>query len=54
MAAFLDMGGYAAFVWPAWILSAVVVASIAMTSVRRLKSLERELAEVENGRGERP
>ncbi|HRJ65099.1 heme exporter protein CcmD [Brevundimonas sp. UBA2416] len=45
----LDMGKYAAFVWPAWGLSAVVLAALtarALTSARRwsaeLKRLEDE------------
>jgi heme exporter protein D len=54
MAAFLDMGGYAAFVWPAWLLSAAILAGITFSSVRRLRALERELAAAEAGRDTRP
>ncbi|MBL8806137.1 MAG: heme exporter protein CcmD [Rhodospirillales bacterium] len=50
MAAFLDMGGYAAFVWPAWLLSAAILVAVSVSSVRRLRALERELAEAEGGR----
>ena len=46
----LDMGRYAAFVWPAWALSAVVLAALAaraMIAARRwsaeLKRLEDEI-----------
>ncbi|MBI2262636.1 MAG: heme exporter protein CcmD [Caulobacterales bacterium] len=45
----LDMGQYAAFVWPAWAISAVVLAALAaraLTAARRwsaeLKRLEAE------------
>ncbi len=50
MAAFLDMGGYAAFVWPAWVLTAAILAGLAAASVRRLRALERELAELDGDR----
>jgi heme exporter protein D len=50
MSSFLDMGGYAAFVWPAWALTAALLAWMAIASMRRLKSLERELADAEDGR----
>ena len=47
MAAFFDMGGYAAFVWPAYLLSAIFLVAIAAGSWRHLRALERELAAAE-------
>jgi heme exporter protein D len=40
---FLAMGGYAAYVWPAYGLMAVVLAGIAYFSWRRAKAYEAEL-----------
>ncbi len=50
MAEFLAMGGYAAFVWPAYALTAAVLAAVAVTSWRELRALERELADLEDGK----
>jgi heme exporter protein D len=52
MAAFFDMGGYAAFVWPAYALSAILLAAIAVGSWRNLRARERELAAIEAGGAE--
>ena len=51
---FLEMGGYAAYVWPALGLTAVVLAGLLMTSVRNVRRREAELArmEAEAGRGD--
>ncbi len=43
MAAFLDMGGYAAFVWPAYLFSAVVLIGLLVTTLRDLRSRESAL-----------
>ena len=32
MAEFFDMGGYAAFVWPSWIVAVVVIIAITILS----------------------
>jgi len=45
------MGGYAGFVWPAYALTAGVLAGLVAASVRKLKALERDLAASE-GDGE--
>lgn len=50
MASLLDMGGYAAFVWPAYALAAAVLAAIGVGSWRALRAAERELAEFDDGR----
>jgi heme exporter protein D len=43
MAEFLAMGGYAAFVWPAYALTAAVLGGLAVASWRKLKAAERAL-----------
>ncbi len=47
MADFFDMGGYAAFVWPAFGLTFLVMAIMVMTTLRRLRATQRELARLE-------
>lgn len=42
---FLAMGGYGGFVWPAFVLTALVMIWLWVTSLRRLRALERALAE---------
>ncbi len=41
---FFAMGGYGAFVWPAFGASALVLGWLWVSSLRRLRGLERELA----------
>jgi heme exporter protein D len=41
---YFQMGGYAAFVWPAYGLSAIVMLGLAVTAWRTLKVRERDLA----------
>jgi heme exporter protein D len=43
---FLDMGGYAAFVWPAYAVAALVLVGFALVSWRRLRAAERALERV--------
>lgn len=38
---FFEMGGYAAYVWPAYVASAVALIAIAVASWRALKRNER-------------
>jgi heme exporter protein D len=47
----LDMGKYAAFVWPAWGISALVLAALA---VRAVVAARRWSAELKRLEGERP
>jgi heme exporter protein D len=54
MDAFLAMGGYAAYVWPAYALTAAVLAGLAVASRRRLEALERELAALEDAKDAPP
>ena len=50
---FLDMGGYAAFVWPALSLTAVVLIGMLVVSLQMLRRGERELRQLEGRRGVR-
>jgi len=48
--AFLDMGGYGQFVWPAYGVVAVVLVGLMIASRRSLKSAEAALAALEHGK----
>jgi heme exporter protein D len=43
---YLAMGGYAVFVWPAFVLSAAVLIAVLMQSLKKLKSSEAALADL--------
>jgi heme exporter protein D len=43
----LDMSPYAAFVWPAWGISALVVAALTARALIASRSWQRELAKLE-------
>lgn len=45
----LDMGRYAAFVWPAWALSAAVLAALAARAVIAARRWSAELKRLEDG-----
>jgi heme exporter protein D len=47
MVEFFDMGGYGAFIWTSYGVSAVILTSLVVTSVLRLKKTERALAPLE-------
>ena len=47
------MGGHAGFVWPAFAIAAIVLIGLAVAGHMRLKSAERELAELEQIAGRR-
>ena len=51
---FLEMGGYAAYVWPALGLTVLVLAGVLVASVKSARRHEAELArlEAELGRGD--
>jgi len=42
--AFFAMGGYAAFVWPAYALAGIVLVGLLIVSLRQLRKAEAELA----------
>jgi len=43
MSEFFDMGGYGAFVWPAYVVSAFVLAALAYSIWRRGRHLKQKL-----------
>lgn len=48
LSSFLDMGGYGAFVWPSFGLSALLLTGVLVISVRTLRSNRRALLDLEN------
>jgi len=50
---FLDMGGYGVFVWPSYGVSAVILISLIVLSLRHLRKVERELKPLEADRKSR-
>ena len=44
---FFEMGGYAAFVWPAFGITALVMVGLLIDSLRDLRRRQRRLAELE-------
>ena len=47
MAQWFAMGGYAAFVWPAYALTLIVLGGMALASWRRYRRSEAELARLQ-------
>ena len=47
---FWEMGGYAAYVWPAFGAAAVILIALLVISVRTLRSRERVLRALESAR----
>jgi heme exporter protein D len=45
--AFFQMGGYAAFVWPALGLTVAIMAGLLIATLRQLRGRQRRLAELE-------
>ena len=55
IAAFFQMGGYAAFVWPALGLTLLVMLGLLVATLRQLRARQRRLAELEaQGASRRP
>ena len=50
--AFFHMGGYAAFVWPAYGLAAAVMLGLVTSSILRLRRNQQRLREMESHRGQ--
>ena len=50
---FWAMGGYAAYVWPAYAVTLLALGAVLVSAWRALKSAERELAAVEGARPSR-
>jgi heme exporter protein D len=53
MSEFFAMGGYAAFVWPALAVTAVVMAALYVQSHRALQANEAALAAMQRAKAER-
>ena len=51
---YLAMGGYAAFVWPAFLIAAVVMGALLALSVRSLRARRAELEALQGSRAESP
>ncbi|GIX09946.1 heme exporter protein CcmD [Elioraea sp.] len=47
MSAFLDMGGYAAFVWPAYAVAVGALVALAALSLRQWRAARAEVARLE-------
>jgi heme exporter protein D len=47
--AFIDMGGRAAFVWPAYGLTALVLIGLLLLSLKAARGRDRELRRIEGG-----
>jgi len=47
MAKFLEMGGYAVYVWPAFAMAALVLIGLLITSLRTLRAREAVLKRLE-------
>lgn len=43
MSSFLDMGGYAGFIWPAYGVTAAVLVGLLVVSLQGVRAREREL-----------
>lgn len=54
MQEFLDMGGYAGFVWPSYIITFGLLAVVFALTWRLLKTSERRLEGLQAARGRRP
>ena len=54
IASFLEMGGYAGFVWPAFGIALAVLAGFLITSLRTLRSRESTLRTLEAAAPESP
>jgi len=52
LADFLAMGGYGAFVWPAYGVTLVVLAAIWLDGARRRRAVERALQALQRENGE--
>ncbi len=49
---FLAMGGYAAYVWPAYAASLVILGGLTASTIRRYRAARRLLATLETARRE--
>ena len=54
MTEFFHMGGYAAFIWPAWLIALLILGGLTGFSVLRMRAKERELGQIEQKLVRRP
>ncbi len=54
MSEFFAMGGYAAFVWPAYGAAAIALIALLIVSLRTLRAREAEIARAEGARPRAP
>ena len=50
---FFAMGGYGAFIWPAYGVALAVLGALTLAAMRRLRRSQADLAELESGRPQR-
>jgi len=50
---FFEMGGYATFIWSSYLVSALILTTLVVTSVRKLKRIEQDLKPMEEMRRSR-
>ena len=50
---FLAMGGYAAFVWPAYAAAAIMLTGLSLHSLAAYRRCQRQLARLQQGRPRR-
>jgi heme exporter protein D len=50
---FWAMGGYAAYVWPAYAVTLLALSGVLVSALRALRAAERALATLEGGRAPR-
>jgi len=48
---FIDMGGYGAYVWPSYVVSAVVLVAVLALSIRALRANTAEMSRLEKSAG---
>jgi len=53
MQEFLSMGGYGAYVWPSYGLTAIVLVALLVSSIRSLKSTEAEFERLKAALGQK-
>jgi heme exporter protein D len=51
LSSFFEMGGYAVFIWPSYLVTALVLTTLFVTTLRFLRSNEAELKELQ-GQGQ--
>ena len=50
MSEFLTMGGYAAFVWPSYLITAIVMLGLLVVSIRTWRDSKSTLEKLQDGR----